>query len=84
MITAPSTIKPKSMAPSDIRLPLTPNAFMRMIAKSMHSGITLATMRPARQLPRKSTSTKITIKAPSIKLVFTVLIARFTRVLRTR
>jgi hypothetical protein len=41
MITAPSTIKPKSMAPSDIRLPLTPNAFMRMIAKSMHKGITL-------------------------------------------
>ena len=67
MMTAESTIIPKSMAPRLIRLPSMPNAFIIPKAKSMLSGMTLATTSPARQLPRKSTSTKMTISPPSTR-----------------
>ena len=64
-MTDPSTINPKSMAPKDMRLPPTPNIFIKIIANSMDKGITEETINPALKLPRKKTSTKITIKAPS-------------------
>ncbi|MNQ91623.1 hypothetical protein D3C85_1070130 [compost metagenome] len=83
-ITEPSTIKPKSIAPSDIKLPPTPNLFIKIIANSIESGITDDTIKPARRLPRKNTSTKITISAPSIKLVSTVLMALSTILVRSR
>ena len=84
IITAPSTINPKSKAPRLIRLPLTPNKFIMMMAKSMASGITEATKKPARKFPRKSTSTNITINAPSSKFLLTVLIELFTIFVRSR
>ena len=84
IITAPSTIRPKSMAPSDIRLADTPNNCIMPSAKSIESGIAEATINPARRLPRNSTSTKTTISAPSIRLVCTVLMARSTKSVRSR
>lgn len=44
----------------------------------MASGMTEATIRPARTLPRKRISTTNTIKAPSIRLRMTVDMLRFT------
>ena len=77
-ITEPSTINPKSMAPNDIKFPPTPNIFINIMAKSIDNGITDETIKPALKFPRKNTSTKITINAPSNKLVSTVLIALLT------
>ena len=54
------------------------------MAKSMASGITEATTSPARQLPRNSTSTNMTIRAPSAKLRATVPMALFTSLVRSR
>ena len=78
IITAPSTIKPKSSAPKLIKFPETPKIFIIMIAKSIANGITEATKSPARKFPRNKTKTKITIKAPSNKFLLTVPMALFT------
>ncbi|MNU83141.1 hypothetical protein D3C71_728350 [compost metagenome] len=75
MMTAPSTIKPKSIAPRLIRLPLTPNKCIIVTAKSSAKGMTEATTKPARQFPNNNTRMKMTIKAPSIRFFSTVLIA---------
>ena len=48
MMTAPSTIIPKSMAPKLIRFPLTPNTLIMPKANSMAKGMTEATTSPAR------------------------------------
>ena len=79
MITAPSTISPKSIAPKLIKLALTPKIFINPKANNKDKGIAEATIKPALKLPRNRIKTKITINAPSIKFVSTVLIARFTR-----
>ena len=50
----------------------------------MESGITEATISPARRFPKKKTSTKITINAPSIRFVLTVPMARFTILVRSK
>ena len=84
MITAPSTSNPKSNAPKLIRFPLTPNKFIKIKANNMESGITDATTSPARRFPKKRIKTKMTIKAPSNKLVATVLIALFTILVLSR
>ena len=47
-------------------------------AKCYDKGITDATNKPALKLPKKTTKTKITMRAPSNKLVSTVLIALLT------
>ncbi len=67
------------MAPKLIKFPETPKRFIIAIAKSIESGITEATINPPLKLPRKRISTKITIKAPSVRLVVTVPIARSTK-----
>ena len=84
MMTAPSTIKPKSIAPRLMRLPDTPKRFIIEMAKSMDKGITEATTKPALRFPRKRIRIKITLNAPSIRLVETVLIALSTNFLRSR
>ena len=84
MITAPSTIKPKSKAPKDIRLALTPKSCIMEMAKSMDSGITEAMIRPARKLPTRSTSTKMTMSAPSIRFFSTVAMVRLTSFSRSK
>ena len=61
-----------------MRLPPTPNKFINIIAKSIDKGMTEETINPALKLPRKNTSTKMTIKAPSNKFVSTVLMALLT------
>ena len=77
-------ISPKSKAPSDIKLPDTPNIFIIMTAKSIDNGITEATISPARRLPRNNTRTKTTINAPSKRLISTVLMALFTILVLSR
>ena len=84
IITAPSTINPKSKAPKLIRLPLTPKVFIRIIANNIDNGMTEATSNPALKLPRNNTNTKTTIKAPSSRLVVTVLMELFTILVRSR
>ena len=84
IITAPSTIKPKSKAPRLIKLPPTPKRFIIIIANNIANGITDATIKPARRLPKKRTKIKTTIKAPSNKLTSTVLIVLSTIFLRSK
>ncbi len=55
-----------------------------MIANNMESGMTEATKKPARKFPRNSTSTKITINAPSTRLVITVEMELLTIFVRSR
>ena len=50
-MTAPSTIRPKSIAPSDIRLPETPKRRMPMNATSIESGITRRDDQAGAQVP---------------------------------
>ena len=68
MMTAPSTMMPKSMAPRLIRLAHTPVRRIRIKAKSRDSGMSEAVMMPPRMLPKSSTSTKTTMSAPSMRL----------------
>ncbi len=84
MITAPSTIRPKSRAPKLIKLPLTPKIFIIITAKSIANGIIDATKSPARRFPKNRTKTKTTINAPSIKFVSTVEIALLTIFVRSK
>ena len=84
IITAPSTMSPKSKAPRLIRFPETPKMFIMIMAKSIASGITEATNSPARKFPRKSTSTKTTISAPSNRFFSTVPMALFTILVRSK
>lgn len=74
----PSTTMPKSMAPRLIRLAETLNKRIRMKAKSMASGMTDATIRPARIFPRKTINTRNTMTAPSTRLRITVEMLRLT------
>ena len=84
IITAPSTINPKSIAPKLIKLALTPNTFIKAKANSIAKGIADATINPALKFPKKRTKTKMTINAPSIKFFSTVLIARPTNSVRSK
>ncbi len=74
---------PKSMAPRLIKLAQTPNTFIKIKAKSSDSGIVDATISPPRQLPKRITKTKMTISAPSIRLVATVLVVLRIKSLRS-
>ncbi len=67
MITAPSMIIPKSMAPILIKLASTPKRYIIERVKSSDSGITEATTSPERKFPNKSTTTKITISTPKMR-----------------
>ncbi|MNX09611.1 hypothetical protein D3C86_393420 [compost metagenome] len=78
IITAPSTINPKSNAPRLIKFPLTPKVFIIIMAKSIANGITEATINPALRFPKNNTKIKTTIKAPSIKFFSTVPMALST------
>ena len=57
MMTAPSTMMPKSSAPRLSRLPLTPRSTMPVMANSIDSGMTQAVMSAARMLPRNTNRT---------------------------
>ena len=72
MITAPSTINPKSIAPKLMRLAETPKICISAKANNKLNGMTDATIKPARQLPSNSTRINTTIRPPSIKFFSTV------------
>ena len=72
MITAPSTIIPKSIAPKLIRFDQTPKTFIMIKANSKDKGIVEATIKPPLKFPKKITRTKITISPPSSRLFRTV------------
>ena len=84
MITAPSIIIPKSIAPRLIRLAHTLNCFMSMKANNRESGIVVAVIIPPRTLPNNITRANITMRAPSKRFVFTVLVVLSIRELRSR
>ena len=79
MMTAPSTMRPKSSAPRLIRLPETLFVAMPVMVKSIESGMTAAVIRAARRLPSKMKSVKITSSAPSMRLAWTVRMVLSTR-----
>ena len=83
IITAPSTIIPKSIAPKLIRFAQTLNAFINIKANNNDNGIVEATIKPPRQFPNKKIRTKITINAPSIRFVATVDVVSAISLLRS-
>ena len=76
IITAPSTMMPKSIAPKLIRLAPTPKMRMRMNANRSDNGMTDAVTSPPRRLPSNTTSTKKTMSAPSVRLLAIVDVVR--------
>ncbi|KEZ12189.1 hypothetical protein CP98_05125 [Sphingobium yanoikuyae] len=78
MMTAPSTMSPKSRAPRLIRLPETPSAFMPEAVISIVMGMTAAVISAARMFPRRRNSTTMTSNAPSVRFFSTVQIVALT------
>ena len=72
MMTAPSTIRPKSSAPRLIKLPGTLNAFMPIAIIRNENGITSVAITAARQLPSSRNKDAATRIAPSVRLRWTV------------
>ena len=83
MITAPSTIKPKSSAPRLIRLPETRDPTMPVMVISIATGITAAVTSAAFQLPSNSNKIAITSNAPSARFFCTVAMVLSTRLVRS-
>ena len=71
-MTAPSTMMPKSIAPSDRRFAGMPRTRRPMNVASSASGMTAATMAAARPFRRNTYSTSVTSSAPSSRLRKTV------------
>ena len=78
MMTAPSTIRPKSSAPRLIRLPDTRRAFIPDAVISIVIGMTAAVMSAARMLPSSRNRTTMTSNAPSVRFFSTVAIVALT------
>jgi hypothetical protein len=83
MITAPSTISPKSSAPRLIRLADVRDCTMPVNVISMASGITAAVSSAARTLPSSANSTTTTSSAPSTRFFSTVASVLSTSVVRS-
>ena len=75
-------MRPKSIAPKLIRFPEMPKCAMPVMAKRNASGIAVATMSAARQLPRRNSNITTTSTAPSKRFFATVWIVRSTNSLR--
>ncbi len=82
-MTAPSTIRPKSIAPRLIKFPDTRLLTMPVTANNMLNGITKAVISAARILPNIKNNTTTTSKAPSNKFFCTVLRVLSTSVVRS-
>ena len=76
IITAPSMMMPKSMAPKLIRLASTPNKYIMASANNKLKGITEATTSPERKLPSSKTTTNTTIKQPKTRFSTMVKVVR--------
>ena len=72
------------MAPKLIKLPEIPSKFIMAIVKSIESGMTEATIKPARKEPKKKIKTNKTMSAPSKRFVLTVAMALSTKWLRSK
>ena len=83
MMTAPSTIKPKSSAPKLIKFADTPVLTMPVIVINMASGMIAAVINAARRLPNNRNSTATTSKEPSNKFLLTVAMALSTNAVRS-
>ena len=83
MMTAPSTSRPKSIAPSDIRFPDKPVARIPRKATNIESGIRLATTRPARRFRRNRKRTTMTRMPPSARFLATVVMVLRIRSVRS-
>ena len=84
MTIEPSTTMPKSIAPRLMRFAETPKMRIMMKPKSIAMGMTEATMTLALTFPRKSRRTMKTMRAPSMRLLMTVLMLRLTSSERLR
>ncbi len=84
MITAPSTISPKSRAPRLIRLAEIFASTMPVMVISMATGITSAVMIAARMLPSSRNRMTMTRVAPSDRFLATVFTVASTRRVRSR
>ena len=73
---APSTSRPKSMAPSDMRFPVMPIWTIPMSAIPIASGMASAAISAPRKLPSVKKRTTATRSAPSARLMPTVLSMR--------
>ena len=83
MMTAPSTINPKSNAPRLMRLAETRDSTMPVIVINMASGMTNAVNNAARRLPSSRNKITTTSKAPSVRFFCTVAMALSTKTVRS-
>ena len=83
MMTAPSTIRPKSSAPRLIRFADTPNRSIPNPVSIIVTGMTAAAISAARILPSSRNSTTMTSSAPSVRFFATVRIVESTRAVRS-
>ena len=82
MMTAPSTMSPKSRAPRLIRFALMRPASIPVAVIIMATGMTSAVMMAARMLPSARNRTAMTRSAPSARFLETVLTVASTRSVR--
>ncbi len=83
MMTVPSTMRPKSSAPTDRRLADSPRTTRMMTAKNSAKGIVATTMSALRRLPRKSHCTTRISRMPTIMLCRTVWVVTAMRSARS-
>jgi hypothetical protein len=83
MITAPSMMIPKSIAPRLMRFALTLSSTMPVTVNSIDSGMTQAVAIAALKLPRTRKRTTITSRAPSRRFFSTVAMVASTRCVRS-
>jgi hypothetical protein len=83
MITVPSTIRPKSMAPTDSRLADSPRSTRMMTAKNSANGIVAPTISALRRSPRNIHCSSTIRMIPTTMLCSTVWVVRSIRSLRS-
>jgi hypothetical protein len=79
MMTEASTIRPKSMAPTDSRLADSPRTSISMMAKASANGMVQATMIALRRLPRNTHWTTKISSSPASTLCSTVPVVTLIR-----
>ena len=79
MMTVASTIRPKSMAPTDRRFADSPRSVMIRMAKNRAKGMVAATITALRRLPRNTHCTRKISTMPKIMLCSTVWVVTWIR-----
>jgi len=79
MMTVASTIRPKSMAPTDSRLADSPRNSIRQIANASAKGMVQATITALRRLPRKAHCSRKISRIPASTLCSTVPVVSLIR-----